>query len=154
MANTYTQLYIQLVFAVKGKGSFIFEKNRVVLEKYICGIINNNNSKPLAIYCNPDHLHVLMGLHPNISVSDMTRDIKTNSSKFINENRWMAGKFQWQDGFGAFTYAKSQIDAVSKYILNQPEHHKKKTFKEEYLLMLQKFEIKYDEKYLFDWNEE
>ena len=123
------------------------------MEKYICGIINNNNSKALAIYCNPDHLHVLIGFHPAISVSDMTRDIKANSSKFINEKKWMAGKFQWQDGFGAFTYARSQINAVGKYILNQPEQHKKKTFKEEYLLMLQKFEIKYDEKYLFDWNE-
>ncbi|HTA26886.1 MAG TPA: IS200/IS605 family transposase [Bacteroidia bacterium] len=154
MPNTYTQLYIQLVFAVKGKGSFIFEKNRIELEKYICGIINNNKSKPLAIYCNPDHLHVLIGFHPTISVSDMTRDVKTNSSKFINEKKWVAGKFQWQDGFGAFTYAKSQIDAVSKYILNQPEHHKKKTFKDEYLLMLQKFDVKYNEKYLFDWNED
>jgi putative transposase len=123
------------------------------LEKYICGIINNNNSKPLAIYCNPDHLHVLIGFHPTISVSDMTRDVKANSSKFINEKKWLAGKFQWQDGFGAFTYSKSQIDAVGKYILNQAEHHKKKTFKEEYLLLLQKADIKYDERYLFDWNE-
>ena len=153
MANTYTQLYVQIVFAVKGMGNFIAEKNRIELEKYICGIVNNKKSKPLSIYCNPDHLHILIGLHPTTSVSDITRDIKANSSKFIAEKKWLLGKFQWQDGFGAFTYAKSQIDIVAKYILNQPEHHKRKTFKEEYLSMLQKVEIDYDEKYLFEWYE-
>lgn len=153
MANTYTQLYVQIVFAVKGRGNFIAEKNRIELEKYICGIVNNKKSKPLSIYCNPDHLHILIGLHPTMSVSDITRDIKANSSKFITEKKWLMGKFQWQDGFGAFTYSKSQIDAVAKYILNQPQHHKRKTFKEEYLSMLQKAEVVYDEKYLFEWYE-
>ncbi len=123
------------------------------MEKYICGIINNQKSKTLAIYSNPDHIHILIGLHPTISVSDITRDIKANSSKFINAKKWVVGKFNWQDGFGAFTYSKSQIDNVVKYILNQPEHHKKKTFKEEYLMMLQKFEIEYNEQYLFEWYE-
>ncbi len=151
MPNTYSQLYVQIVFAVKGRENLIIEKNRIETEKYICGIVNNKKSKPLAIYCNPDHLHILIGLHPTVSVSDITRDIKANSSKFINDKKWVMGKFLWQDGFGAFTYAKSQIDDVAKYILNQPEHHKKKTFKEEYLSMLQKVEIAYDEKYLFEW---
>lgn len=153
MANTYTQLYIHIVFVVKGRQNLIFEKHREELEKYICGIITNKNSKPLAIYCNPDHTHILIGIHPSVSISDIVRDIKANSSKFINEKKWITGKFSWQDGFGAFTYARSQIDAVAKYILNQPVHHKKKTFKEEYIELLEKFNVDYDPKYLFDWNE-
>jgi putative transposase len=151
MANTYTQLYVQIIFAVQGRDNIIPEKHRDELEKYICGIVKNNKSKTLAIYCNPNHIHILIGLHPTMSVSDMTRDIKANSSKFINEKNWIAGKFNWQDGFGAFTYSKSQIDDVAKYILNQSEHHKKKTFKEEYLSILQKWEIEFDEQYLFEW---
>ena len=151
MSNTYTQLYVQIVFAVKGRENLISERNRIELEKYICGIVNNKKSKPIAIYCNPDHLHILIGLHPTMSVSDLTRDIKANSSKFINDKNWVIGKFQWQDGFGAFSYAKSQINNVGQYILNQPEHHKRKTFKEEYLSMLKKSEIQYDEKFLFEW---
>lgn len=151
MANTYTQLYIHLVFVVKGRENLISENHRQELEKYICGIINNKNSKPLAIYCNPDHTHILLALHPTVSVSDIARDIKANSSRFINENRWIRGKFNWQDGFGAFSYSKSHLDYVIKYILNQPHHHKKKTFKEEYIDFLKKYQIEYDEKYLFDW---
>ena len=153
MPNTYTQIYVQIVFAVQGRQNLITEKHREKLEKYICGIISNKKSKPLAIYCNPDHTHILIGLHPSISISDMARDIKANSSKWINEERWIAGKFNWQEGFGAFTYSKSQIDAVSKYILNQPQHHKKASFKEEYINFLKKFQIDYNEKYLFEWHE-
>lgn len=151
MANTYTQLYIHLVFVVKGRENLISEKHREELEKYICGIINNKNCKPLAIYCNPDHTHILLGLHTTVSVSYIARDIKANSSRFINENRWIRGKFNWQDGFGAFSYSKSHLDNVIKYILNQPYHHKKITFREEYIDFLKKYEVKYDEKYLFDW---
>ena len=153
MANTYTQIYVQIVFAVQGRKNLIKENNREKLEKYICGIVTNNKSKPLAIYCNPDHVHVLIGLHPSVSISDMAKFIKGNSSKWINENNWMDNKFNWQGGFGAFTYSKSQIDSVVKYILNQPEHHKKSTFREEYLKFLHAFEVEYDEKYLFDWIE-
>jgi putative transposase len=151
MANTYTQLYIQIIFAVQGRSNLIHEKHRDEIEKYICGIIKNNKSKPLTIYCNPDHVHVFMGIHPTLSVSDMARDIKSNSSLFINQKKWIIGKFNWQDGYGAFTYSKSQIDEVVKYILNQPEHHKKKSFKEEYLDTLKKWEMEYDEKYVFEW---
>ena len=151
MANTYTQIYVQIVFAVKGRENLIHEKHREELEKYICGIVNNKESKPLAIYCNPDHLHILIGLNPNTSVSDITRDIKANSSKWINEKKFIVGKFSWQEGYGAFTYAKSQIDAVAKYIHNQTQHHQKKSFKEEYLAMLNKAEIEFEEKYLFEW---
>jgi len=150
MANTYTQLYVQIVFAVQGRLNLITERNRDELEKYICGIIKNKKSKPLAIYCNPDHTHILIGLHPATSVSSLTRDIKANSSKFINDKKWVKGKFNWQDGFGAFSYSKSQIDSVAKYILNQPKRHKKQTFKEEYLGILKKLDIDYDEQYLFE----
>jgi len=151
MADTYTQIHIQIVFAVQGKLCLISEKHRQTVEKYICGIIKNKLSKPLAIYCNPDHTHILIGLHPSISISDMARDIKANSSKWINENKLFTGKFTWQNGYGAFSYSKSQIDRVIQYILNQPEHHKKATFKEEYLKILKQSEINYDEQYLFEW---
>ncbi|OFX30874.1 MAG: transposase [Bacteroidetes bacterium GWA2_32_17] len=151
MANTYSQMYVQIIFAVQGRQNIIKEKHRDELEKYICGIINNKKCKPLALFCNPDHTHILLGLHPTISVSDITRDIKASSSKFIKEKKWILGKFNWQDGFGAFTYSKSQIDNVAKYILNQAEHHKKRTFKDEYLSILKKLEIEYDEQYLFEW---
>ena len=153
MANTYTQLYVQLVFSVKHRQNLVSEKHREKIEKYICGIIRNKNSKPLAIYCNPDHIHILIGLHPTASISDLARDIKANSTKWINDNNWIRGRFSWQNGFGAFSYSKSQIDRVIKYILNQPIHHKKTSFKSEYLNLLKKFDIDYDEKYLFDWHE-
>ena len=144
-------MYVQIVFAVQGRPNIINEKHRDELEKYICGIINNKKCKPLAIFCNPDHTHVLLGLHPTISVSDLTGAIKASSSKFINEKKWIIGKFNWQDGYGSFTYSKSQIDAVAKYILNQPKHHKRTTFKEEYLSILKKLDIEFDEQYLFEW---
>jgi REP element-mobilizing transposase RayT len=153
MANTYSQIYIQLVFAVKYWENLIKETHRERLEKHITGIVQNKNSKLIAIYCNPDHTHVLIGLDPNVSASEMPRDIKANSSKWTNENKWFKGKFNWQEGFGAFSYSRSQIDTVVKYILNQPEHHKKTTFKEEYMDLLKKSDISYDEEYLFDWFE-
>ena len=153
MSNTYTQIYVQIVFAVQGRQNLITENNREKLEKYICGIVSNKKSKPLAIFCNPDHTHILIGLHPSVSISDMARDVKANSSKWINEQKMIMGNFNWQEGFGAFTYSKSQIDAVAKYILNQPKHHKRTLFKDEYINLLKKFKIDYDEKYLFKWNE-
>ena len=150
MANTYTQMYVQIVFAVWGRArpteqhqsfrqaNVITEIHRNELEKYICGIISNNKCKPLSLYCNPDHIHILVGLHPTVSVFDLTRDIKSSSSKFINQKKWMAGKFNWQDGFGSFTYSNSQIDDVAKYILNQPVHHKKRSFREEIWISFEK----------------
>lgn len=153
MANTYSQIYIQLVFAVKGRENLVKESFREELEKYICGIVNGKNQKPLAIYCMPDHTHLLVGLKPNLSVSDLVRDVKNNSSGFVNEKKILKTKFHWQEGYGAFSYSKSQLDNVIKYIANQPEHHKKKSFREEYLDFLQKFEVEYDEKYLFEWVE-
>ena len=153
MPNTYSQIYIQIVFAVKGRQNLIKPKNREELQKYIGGIVQNRNQKLLAIYAMPDHIHILVGISPAIAISDFVRDIKSGSSKFINDNNWTVGKFHWQEGYGAFSYSKSQIDNVIQYILNQEEHHKRKSFREEYIDFLQKFEIEYDEKYLFNWIE-
>lgn len=151
MANTYSQIYIQIVFAVKGRQNLIPKRNREELHKFITGIVTKRGQKLLAIFAMPDHIHLLVGMKPNLAVSDLVRDIKAGSSKFISDSNWINKKFSWQEGFVSFSYAKSQIPAVSNYILNQEEHHKKKTFKEEYLDILNKFEIEYDEKYLFDW---
>ena len=153
MANTYTQIYIQIVFAVKGRQNLISKVNREELHKFITGVISNRDQKLFAVFAMPDHVHILVSISPNILIADLVRDIKAVSSKFINENRWGKGKFNWQEGYGAFSYSKSNVDSVIKYILNQEEHHKKKTFKEEYLGFLRKFEIEYDEKYLFEWIE-
>ncbi len=153
MANTYSQIYIQIVFVVQGRQNLIKKKHREELHKYISGIVKNRNQKMLSIFAMPDHIHLLVGLKPNISISDLVRDIKAGSSKFINESRWVNGKFNWQRGFGAFSYSKSEIDRVINYILNQEEHHKKEKFKEEYINFLKKFDIDYNEKYLFKWEE-
>lgn len=153
MPNTYTQIYIQIVFAVKGRQNLIARQNREELHKFITGIVQNREQKMLSIFAMPDHIHLLVGLKPNVTISDLVRDIKAGSSKFINDCDWINGKFSWQEGFGAFSYSKSQIDHVIKYILNQEDHHKKQTFKDEYLDFLQKFEIEFDEKYLFEWIE-
>ena len=153
MPNTYTQLLIQFVFAVKNRQSKINENIRTDIERYISGIIKNNNHVLLAQYCMPDHCHILIGLNPTQSISSLANDIKSNSSKWINENRIIPYKFNWQEGFGAFSYSKSHLDAVVNYILTQKEHHHKKTFKEEYLEFLEKFNIEYNEKYLFEWIE-
>lgn len=151
MASTYSQIYIQYVFAVKGRKNLLHKAWREEVFKYISGIIKAKDQKPIIVNGVADHVHVFVGLKPSMCISDLVRDIKNNSSKFINEQGWINGKFSWQEGYGAFSYAHSQIDNVYHYILNQEEHHRKKTFKEEYLEFLQKFEVKYDDKYLFDW---
>ena len=153
MANTYSQIYIQIVFAVKGRQNLIAKENREELHKFITGIVSNREQKLLAIFAMPDLVHILVGMKPNIALSDLVRDIKSGSSKFINDSKWINGKFNWQEGYGGFSYSKSHLDNVIKYILNQEEHHKKQTFKEEYHSFLEKFEIEYDEKYLFEWIE-
>jgi REP element-mobilizing transposase RayT len=146
-------MYIQIVFAVKRRQNLIQKNWKDELHKYICGIINGKEQKVYAIGGVSDHIHILVSIKPNIAISDLVRDIKANSSKWINENEFVRGKFQWQEGFGAFSYAQSQLDNVIAYINNQEQHHQKKTFKDEYLTLLQKFDIEYDEKYLFDWFE-
>lgn len=153
MANTYSQVYLQFVFAVKGRQSLINQKYNDELQKYITGIVQNRRQKMLAINNVPDHLHMLVGFGTIMSMADFMEEVKSISSKFINEKGWVHGKFEWQKGYGVFSYSRSQIDNVIHYIQNQQEHHKRKSFKEEYLEFLRKFEIEFDERYLFEWIE-
>jgi len=149
MANTYSQIYIQVVFAVEGRQNLIQPERKEELQKYITGIITRQGQKLIAIHCMPDHTHTLIGLKPNKALSDLVGDIKTGSSNHINENHWVIGRFSWQEGFGAFSYSHSQIPAVANYIRDQVEHHKRKTFRQEYVQFLQRFEIDHDERYIF-----
>ena len=149
MANTYTQIYIQTVFAVENRISLIKEQWREELHKYITGIVQNNKHKLIAINSMPDHVHTFIGTKPIQSVSDLLQDIKGCSSTWINEKRFVHGHFNWQSGYGAFSYSHSQIDTVVKYIQNQQEHHEKKTFRQEYIEFLEKFNVDYDERYIF-----
>jgi len=153
MANTFTQIYVHIVFSVKGRQNLIQKSWKDELHKYICGIVNGKEQKVYAIGGMADHIHLLVSIKPTISISDLVRDIKANSSKWINEKQYVVGKFQWQEGFGAFSYGQSQLDIVITYINNQEQHHEQKTFKDEYMELLQRFNIIYDEKYLFEWIE-
>ncbi|MGK9477966.1 IS200/IS605 family transposase [Melioribacter sp. OK-6-Me] len=151
MPGTYSQIYIHIVFAVKGRENLISPEWKDELYKYIAGIIKAKDQKPLIVNGMPDHIHVFVGLKPSMKISDLVRDIKNNSSKFINDKKLIRGKFSWQEGYGVFSYSHSQIGNVYNYILNQENHHKKKTFREEYLDFLKKYEIEFNEKYLFEW---
>lgn len=151
MAGTYSQVYIQVVFAVKGRANLIHKSWKDELYKYISGTITAKEQKSIIVNGMPDHIHVFIGLRPSMAISDLVRDIKNNSSKFINERKLVQGKFSWQEGYGVFSYSHSHIEAVYNYILNQEIHHQKKTFKEEYFEMLEKFEIKFNENYVFEW---
>lgn len=153
MAGTFSQIYIQYVFAVQGRENLINSKWKDELYKYITGIVTNKKQKLIAINGIPDHIHVFVGLRPAMAPADLLRDIKNNSSNFINEKKFVRGKFSWQEGYGVFSYSHSHVNDVYHYILNQENHHKKKTFREEYLEFLRKFEIEHDEKYLFEWLE-
>jgi REP element-mobilizing transposase RayT len=150
MANTYTQLYAHAVFAVKGRTNLISTQWKEELFKYISGIITNKNQKLMAINGMPNHVHLLIGFKPDCNLSDLLRDVKSNSSTFINEKKWVRAKFNWQLGFGAFTIGQSQIDKVVKYILDQERHHKKKTFREEYIAFLKAYKVEYMTEYIFD----
>src|SRR5580704_14472315 len=141
MANTYTQIYIHIVFAVEGRQNLIAPEHNDELQKYITGIVSAQKQKLIAINNMPDHLHMLIGLRPDSSLSDLVRDVKANSAKFINEKRWMTGRFSWQEGFGAFSYSRSQLGTVIRYIENQQKHHATKTFREEYVELLEKFNV-------------
>ena len=151
MPGTFSQIYIQIVFAVKGRQNLIHDSWKNDLHKYIAGIIKGKNQKPIIVNGMPDHIHAFVGLRPAMAIADLARDIKNNSSNFINDHQFVKGKFAWQEGYGAFSYSHSHIGNVYDYVLNQEKHHKKKTFQEEYIDLLRKFEIEHDEKYLFDW---
>jgi REP element-mobilizing transposase RayT len=150
MAGTYTQIYIQIVFSVKGKEKIISKEWKNELYKYISGIITNKGHKSIIVNGVSDHIHIFVGLNSSMAISDLVRDIKNNSSKYINSKNLVKGKFSWQAGYGAFSYAHSQVEKVYNYILQQEQHHKKKTFQEEYVDLLKKFDVDYNEKYLFD----
>jgi REP element-mobilizing transposase RayT len=149
MANTYTQIYIHGVFAVEGRQNLIPPENNDELQKYITGIVSAQKHKLIAINNMPDHLHLLIGLRPDASLSDLVRDVKAGSSKFINERRWVMGRFSWQEGFGAFSYSRSQLGTVIRYIENQQKHHAKKSFRDEYVELLEMFGVEYDRRYIF-----
>ena len=153
MPNTYSQIYIHSVFAVKGRESLINKQWKDELYKYICGIVTGNQQKVYAINGMPDHVHLLLSIKPSIAVSDLMKDIKANSSKWINDKKFVGGQFKWQEGFGAFSCSSSQLDTVIAYIDNQELHHAKKSFKEEYIEFLEKYHVAYDERYVFKWIE-
>jgi len=149
MSNTYTQLYIHCVFAVKYREAIITDEWEERLHKYITGIVQNNGHKLLAVNSAPDHLHLFIGLNPSQSIADIMRLVKGDSSEFINKEKLTKRKFHWQDGYGAFSNSRSQIDAVVKYIINQKQHHLKKSFRDEYLEILKDYDVDYNEKYIF-----
>jgi putative transposase len=149
MASTYTQIYVQVVFAVEGCQNLIRPDRKEELHKYITGIVTRQGQKLLAAHCMPDHTHILIGLKPSMALSDLVGDIKTGSTNHINENKWMNGRFSWQEGFGAFSYSHSQLTEVIRYVQNQEKHHASKTFREEYKSLLEKFEVAHDHRYVF-----
>ncbi len=153
MANTYTQIYIQAVFSPKYREKLISPKWENELYKYMTGILQNHGHKMIAINGMPDHIHLFFGMKPHEALSDLIGAVKKSSTDWINEQKLVRGKFNWQLGFGAFSYADSQIDRVAKYVMNQKNHHAKKTFKQEYLLFLEKFKIEFKEEYLFEFFE-
>jgi len=151
MADTYSQIYIQIVFAVKNRNALINPEWEEQIYKYIAGIIKNKNQKLIAINGTSNHIHIFIGMKPTCCLSDLVREIKKSSNQFIQEKKFTPFKFDWQSGYGAFSYNHSQLGNVCKYILNQKEHHMKKTFKDEYLEFLKDFQIDYKEEYLFEW---
>ena len=151
MPGSFSQIYIQVVFAVKGRENLIANGWKTALHKYTSGIIKGKDQKPIIINGMPDHIHAFFGLRPSMPIADLVRDIKNNASNFINDHHFIKGRFAWQEGYGAFSYSHSHINKVYNYILMQEEHHQKATFREEYLALLNKFEVAYDEQYLFEW---
>lgn len=153
MANTFSQIYLQFVFAVKHWQCLIVTQYKEKLYKYITGLVRNRSAKMLAVHCMPDHIQLFVGIKPVVFIPDFVKEIKVESNEFINNKNWVDKKFNWQEGYGVFSYSHSHIDAVVKYILNQEKHHQKKTFRQEYDELLKKFEISFEEKYLFDFIE-
>jgi putative transposase len=151
MSGTYSQIYLHVVFAVKGRENIIQLKWKDEVYKYIAGIIKNKGQKPIIVNGMSDHIHLFIGLRPSIAISDLVRDIKNNSTNFINEKKWLRGRFSWQEGFGVFSYSHSQVDTIYNYILNQEEHHRNKKFRDEYTEILKNFNVEYKDEYLFDW---
>ena len=153
MANTFSQIYIQTVFAVSGRLSLISQDYKEDLHKYITGIVRKKDQKLISINGMPDHIHILIGLRPAMALADLVRDIKSDSSEWVNKKKLARGKFGWQEGYGAFSYGHSQLDVIIRYIQNQEKHHRRRSFKDEYLTLLRRFEIEFKEKYVFEFME-
>lgn len=153
MANTFSQIYIQTVFAVSDRMSLIQTNFKEDLFKYITGIVTNQGQKLISINGMPDHVHILIGLRPAMALADVVREIKADSTNFINRNKWVRGKFSWQEGYGAFSYGHSQLNTIIRYIQNQEKHHSRRSFRDEYLTLLRKFDIPFDDKYVFKFIE-
>ena len=153
MANTFSQIYIQTVFAVSGRRSLITQDFKEELHKYITGIVRKKDQKLISINGMPDHRHILIGLRPAMALADLVRDIKSDSSDWINRKKLVKGKFAWQEGYGAFSYGHSQLDMIIRYIQNQEEHHRRRSFRNEYLSLLRKFDIAFEHKYIFEFIE-
>ena len=151
MSGTFSQIYLQIIFAVKSRQNLLHESWRQEIFKYMAGIIKEKKQKPIIVNGISDHVHLFVGLKPSMCISDLVRDIKSNTTNFINDKKILGNKFSWQEGYGVFSYAHSQINTVYHYVENQEEHHRKKSFREEYIDFLEKFQIEYKEKYLFDW---
>lgn len=150
MANTFDQVYIHIVFSVKNRACVLPKSKKQTLHKYIAGVINNKKCKPIIINSMPDHIHILVGLNPSVSISNLVKDIKLSTNEIINNEKWIMGKFSWQKGFAVFSYSHSQINKVYSYIENQEKHHAKISFQKEYIDFLKKFNIDYNEKFVFD----
>ena len=153
MANTYSQIYIQTVFAVEGRLSLIRPEFKEDLYKYITGIVKNQRQKLISINGMSDHEHILIGLRPAMALADLVREIKADSTNFINKKKWVHGRFSWQESYGAFSYGHSQLDTIISYIQNQEKHHRRRSFKDEYLAWLKKYEIPFEDKYVFKFIE-
>lgn len=149
MSNTYTQIYIQTVFAVENRQSLISKHHKDEIYKYMTSVIQNKKQRVMAINGMPDHVHILIGMSPDLALSDLVKDVKVASSNLINDKRWVRGRFSWQRGFGAFSYSRSQVPIVAKYIENQEQHHAKRSFRDGYIALLKKFDVDYDPRYLF-----
>ena len=154
MANTYSQINIHAIFCVQGRENILKANFRGDLFKYISGILKKKGQFSLAVNGHYDHIHIFFELSPSLALSDIIRDVKASSSKWINDNKFVLGKFSWQEGYGAFSYSRSQRSNVIEYIMNQKDHHQKRSFKEEYMDLLRKFEIKYQDEYVFDFIED
>lgn len=153
MANTFSQIYLQFVFAVQGRQSLIAKSYKEELHRYVTALVQARKAKMLAVHCMPDHIHLFVGFKPSVLISNFVKEIKVESNEFINAKKWVAGRFNWQEGYGVFSYGHSQINTVCQYVLNQEMHHQKKTFRGEYLEFLEKFAIPYEDRFLFEWNE-
>ena len=149
MANTFSQIYIQSVFAVSNRQSLIKPEFKEELYKYITDIVRNHGQKLISINGMPDHLHILIGLRPAMALADLIQEIKADSTHFVNKRRLVHGRFSWQEGYGAFSYGHSQLDTIIRYIQNQEKHHQRRSFKDEYLSLLRKFDIAFEDKYVF-----